>query len=195
MIASPTPPTLRSLLATFKQEVFEDLNCHAVGTITAFNATLQTASVQLSIPRVVNGKVIPYPLLTDCPVFVPSGGGAALTFPIAAGDPCLVLFNDRDLDNWFTTGNMTPPNSNRMHSLSDGLVLVGVRNKASPPLVSGSRPTLNGPGLDILGGAQVGTNLNVSGNAQVGSGATGLFTSSDGATVTVVDGIVINIAR
>ena len=149
MISSPVPPNLRSLLDAFKQEVFFDLNCHAVGTITAFNATLQTASVQISIPRVVGGrltpgplptdpprwvggKVVPYPLLTDCPVFVPSGGGAALTFPIAAGDPCLVLFNDRDIDNWFTTGNSTPPNSARMHSLSDGLVLVGVRSKANP---------------------------------------------------------------
>ena len=132
MISSPVPPNLRSLLDAFKQEVFFDLNCHAVGVVAAFNATLQTASVQLSIPRVVKGRVIPYPLLTDCPVFVPGGGGAAVTLPIAAGDTCLVLFNDRDIDNWFTTGNSTPPNSARMHSLSDGLVLVGVRNKSNP---------------------------------------------------------------
>jgi hypothetical protein len=37
-----------------------------------------------------------------------------------------VLFNDRDIDNWFTNnGNQT--NSNRLHSFSDAVLIVGLR--------------------------------------------------------------------
>jgi hypothetical protein len=76
-------------------------------------------------------KQVPYPVLADCPVMFLGGGVSSLRLPVAKGDPCLVLFNDRDLDNWFTSGNQVMPNSGRSHSLSDGLVIVGFRNKAN----------------------------------------------------------------
>jgi hypothetical protein len=125
----PTKPDLRVLLDSTEQRTMAQTNCHQVGQIVSFDATKQTVSVQLQVLAVLaDGSQVPYPLLTDCPVFVYSGGAAFITMPIAAGDPCLVLFNDRDLDNWFTTGNVVAPNSPRTHSLSDGLVLVGFRN-------------------------------------------------------------------
>lgn len=138
-IAQVTDPDLRSLLLAFKQEIMGTLNCHQVGQIVSFDSGKQTATVKLAINKQVVDYTqnppqwiyLPYPLLTDCPVFIPSGGTGRLTFPVAAGDPCLVLFNDRDLDNWFSGGSNTPPNSNRTHDLSDGMVLVGVRNLAT----------------------------------------------------------------
>lgn len=131
-IQSPVPPDLRALLDTFKVEIFANFNSAKVGTIAAFDATSgPKASVQISSEVPVNGEQLAYPLLTDCPVVVFGGGGGALTFPIAAGDPCVVLFNDFDLDVWFTTGNASAPNSARAHSLSDGIVLVGVHNLAN----------------------------------------------------------------
>ncbi|WP_274537266.1 Gp138 family membrane-puncturing spike protein, partial [Escherichia coli] len=34
------------------------------------------------------------PLLVDVPVVFPRGGGCTLTFPVKAGDECLVIFAD-----------------------------------------------------------------------------------------------------
>lgn len=130
-LVAPVIWSLRSQFDNLKTEIFNQLNCHEVGQIVAFDATKQTASVQVMVLRNMAGVAFQYPLLTDCPVFFPSGGGASLRFPVAAGDPCLVLFNDRDIDNWFTTGNNALPNSKRAHDLSDGLVLVGFRNLAN----------------------------------------------------------------
>lgn len=130
-IASPAIPDLRALLNQQVSQIFYALNCHEVAKIVSFDATKQTATVQIQVLRQLNDKQMAYPLLTDCPVFFNTGGNAALTMPIADGDTCLVLFNDRDLDNWFTSGSNVMPNSTRSHDLSDGLVIVGFRNLAN----------------------------------------------------------------
>ena len=126
-------PDLRTVLLAFRQEVLASLNCHLVGRIVAFDSATQTASVAPSMMRIQpDGSQVAYPVLSDCPVQFPFGTQKGLTFPVAVGDPCLVLFHDRDMDNWFVSGGALPPNSRRMHSLSDGLCLVGFRAKATP---------------------------------------------------------------
>ena len=125
-------PDLRATLDAFKVEILYDLNSHEVGQIVSFNPTTQTASVQIMVKARILDQIRSYPVLTDCPVFSVSGGAGCLTMPVAAGDPCLVLFNDRDMDGWFATGIEAEPNTTRAHSLSDGLVLVGFRNLANP---------------------------------------------------------------
>lgn len=135
---------LRQVLLEFKKELFYSFNCHQVGQITAFDAVTQQAQVQLMVQRVVFNTVqtsggnlqltptiVDYPVLVNCPVFCMTGGGYVLTMPVAVGDPCLLLFNDRDIDNWFTAGTGGPPNTSRAHDLSDGFALVGFRNMQS----------------------------------------------------------------
>lgn len=106
--------------------------CHAVGTIREFNSENQTCQVEIAYKKQiqVNGQptLSPYPLLIDCPLVMILGGDAGLTMPIKAGDDCLVLFNDRDIDNWFKGGYDDAPNTSRLHSISDGVVLAGIRN-------------------------------------------------------------------
>ena len=135
-IAAPSPPGLRGLLDGHKQEIFQALNCHLFGTITAFKIEpefVPRVSVQIASKKVLpDGSIVDYPLLTDCPVFTLMGGKAFIQMPIAVGDPCLVLFHDTDIDNWWVTGNSAAPNSRRSHSLSDGMVLVGFPNMATP---------------------------------------------------------------
>ena len=66
-------------------------------------------------------------------MFVLFGGKAFIGMPIAAGDPCIVLFNDRDLDIWFKNGTTgAAPNSLRMHSAADGIAIVGIRPVTNP---------------------------------------------------------------
>ena len=126
------PQDLPDLLRDSRRIAAYDLNCHQLGSIISFDSATGKAVVQLATLRQQGDIQVPYPLLSDCPVFVLFGGGANLTMPIAAGDPCLVLFSDRDIDNWFVSGGVSPANTQRCHDLSDGLVLVGFRPLASP---------------------------------------------------------------
>jgi hypothetical protein len=133
---SPTvnqPKDLRALFDDVKAEMSYSLNCHMLGQIVAYNPATGKSSVRLSTLRVLGDKEVPYPILTDCPTFVMAGGRSAyFTVPIQPGDHCLVLFHDRDIDNWDLTGGTVPANTARAHDLSDGLVLVGFRPAASP---------------------------------------------------------------
>ncbi len=184
-IYAPTPPTMRSLLDTFKQEIFKSFNCHQVGSIVSVDFEKNTVSVQLGMQQQLpDGTTRNYPVLTDCPMFIMCGGSSFIGMPVSPGDLCLVLFNDRDIDTWFSTGNNVIPNSQRTHDLSDGLALVGFRNLAK------AITDYYATGIEIRSPA-----VDVTGNLNVSSGATDVFTSSDGATISVVNGIIVNIDR
>ncbi len=72
------------------------------------------------------------PILPHCPVVFPRGGGYSMTFPIKAGDECMVQFSSRSLDEWWQTGKGQPPYDFRKHDLSDGVCFVGLTSRAKP---------------------------------------------------------------
>lgn len=120
-------PTLADVLVNFKQDIFATMNCVKIGKIASFNVTKKTAQIQILFKRVLpDGSTQSLPLLVDCPVLTPQGGGGALQFPIAAGDQCLVLFSDRRIDEWLQNGAEAAPGDGRMHDLSDGIAIVGL---------------------------------------------------------------------
>ncbi len=105
------------------------------GIVRCFNAVAVTAEVQPAIMGIVsepNGsnRPVKLPLLLDCPVVFPRGGGCTLTFPVKPGDECLVIFSSRCIDAWWQSGGVQIPMEMRMHDLSDGFVLVGPMSQA-----------------------------------------------------------------
>jgi phage baseplate assembly protein gpV len=101
------------------------------GIVQSFDPVAMTCEVQPAIQgkrRDEDGSIqlVNLPLLLDCPVFFPHAGGCSLTFPVKAGDECLVVFSCRAIDLWWQSGGVQPPVEVRMHDLSDGFCLVGV---------------------------------------------------------------------
>lgn len=72
------------------------------------------------------------PILPQCPVWYPRGGGCSLTFPVKAGDECLLVFSSRSLDGWYQSGKAQPATDLRTHDLSDGVAFVGLTSQARP---------------------------------------------------------------
>lgn len=131
---NPAEPTLKLVLDLLRQDIFANLNCHLIGKIESFNASQQTANISINSKRNTledaENNLVAYPLLVDCPVIVLGGGNGSLRLPIAAGDGCLVLFNDRDIDNWFSGSENAILNTDRKHSFSDSIAIVGLRSLA-----------------------------------------------------------------
>jgi hypothetical protein len=133
------PPRHISVLEAHQDGIEKAINCCRIGFIQAFypgtagiapaTADILIAQQQVtSIDAQGNATLAPYPLLRSVPVVFPCGGGFTLTFPISPGDECLLVFNDRESDNWYINGAGQPPTTNRKHDLSDAFALVGVRS-------------------------------------------------------------------
>ena len=100
-----------------------DTNCHRVGKIMAFNKEELTCDVQLlELQAKPMGGAQSFAILKQLPLLIEGNDNAHLTWGNIVGSECLIHFNDRDIDNWFETGEEYLPNSARMHNLSDGFV-------------------------------------------------------------------------
>ena len=103
-------------------------------SVVSYNAAAQTIVAQPSIKgmrRMPNGTVVlqNLPVCPDVPCVFPQGGNVALTFPIAAGDECLLVFACRCIDNWIQSGGIQPQFEQRLHDLSDGFAIMGIRSQ------------------------------------------------------------------
>jgi hypothetical protein len=127
--------TLHILLENLQSRLYTSL----VGVVQSIGVNGQTVSVQLahdSNYRNSDGDMTPLPFsqILDCPILWQGGGGVTATFPIKQGDECLVLVAARNINAWWAQGlgsdGTAPPTLKfRMHNLSDGFALVGVRSK------------------------------------------------------------------
>lgn len=105
------------------------------GIVQSFDATKLTAVIQPAIKYQVRDQSgvlnwVALPLLLDCPVHFPSGGGFTLTFPLAEGDEVYVALAERCIDAWWQSGGVQPQAEFRMHDLSDGFCFPKVWSQA-----------------------------------------------------------------
>ena len=110
------------------------MNTCIPGIITAFNAANQRATVQPAIQMKVNIPGRPgyknLPPTVNVPLVFPfaSTAGFALTLPVSAGDPCLLIFSQKAIDNWAAAGGVQPPGGGglglRHHSLTDAFCIL-----------------------------------------------------------------------
>jgi hypothetical protein len=137
--ANPTEPQLVDILELWKKDVFLNLNSTHIATVQSFNSAQQTATATINYKQTyfqpaANGQYSPvlvdYPVLVDCPVVSIGGAAGVVTGGDPTGEECLVLFNDRDINNWFAGLATGAVATSRLHSFSDGLILVGVRSLA-----------------------------------------------------------------
>jgi hypothetical protein len=134
-----------SILDAQKADIFSTFHCVQIGKIEKVTPDEQTVEVTLQIRRpATDGTSSAIPLLVDVPYMILQGGGAYIDMPITAGDYCIVLFNDRDIDVWWSTANMADPATTRKHDLSDGIAIVGLNPKTAVMPMEGSTVGLRG---------------------------------------------------
>lgn len=115
--------------------------------VLKYDASRMTAEVQVAVlakvqARDKDGTVswVALPPLVDCPVVFPRAGGFLISFPVQAGDECLVVFASRCIDAWWQSGGTANQQPDiRMHDLSDGFVFLGPSSQ--PELPAGALDT------------------------------------------------------
>ena len=144
-------PNDQDYLDNLKKNIFLSLNCHAIAKVVKVNKENQTIDAEILYKKTLfrraeNENYVPrmepYPLLLDCPFVCLYGGNTGLSITPKVGDECIILFNDRSIDEWWSSGQSAPLSTNRLHSLSDGIAIVGVRSSPKALKNFGDDPTL-----------------------------------------------------
>ena len=143
-------PTTADMLNRVKYDASREVNCHLICKIESIDIAKNTITCSSAFKRRMSDDTeLEYPVFVDVPLFILSGGGASLFIPPKVGDWCLLCFNDRDIDNWWYSGEVRTPASPRAHSLSDGIAIVGVRPQSDPLALVLDAVTLNAIELPI----------------------------------------------
>ena len=117
------------IILNFINQALADTHTACVAKITAVSGS--TISAQPVVARVVDEKVVPLPVFPSVPVFTLQGGGSYLAMPIAVGDDCLLIFNERCLDNWYAGNYNVKALEERKHDYSDAIAFVGVNRSGT----------------------------------------------------------------
>jgi hypothetical protein len=114
-------------IAAFVADQLREVNTALPGRIESYNANTGKAEVQpLLKERYADGDVITLPRIPNVPLVFPRTQAASISMPVAAGDGVLLLFCQRSLDKWLSTGGIKEPDDIRMHSLSDCIAIPGL---------------------------------------------------------------------
>ena len=101
------------------------------GEIVEYDAEKRSATVVLGIQmgiRQEDGTLQnkDRPIIYQCPVVFPTGGGATITWPLVKGDKVMVHFSMRCMDDWLDTGQRLPPRFRWKHDINDAIVVPGL---------------------------------------------------------------------
>lgn len=119
----PGQPNLSQLLEATVDAAAEQMRVAIPGVIQSVAADLSTASVLPAVRRADASSADP--VLPDVPLLFPRFGTGAMTWPVEAGDPCLLVFGDRSLEEWVSAGGSSEvePADPRTHDLTDAVAL------------------------------------------------------------------------
>lgn len=124
-------------IKTAIQTLISDVNVCLPGRITKIiDLKKRKISVQPEIKRVfLDGDELEPPIIENVPLKYTGSSDAILHFPINIGDKVIIIFSQRSLDNWLTSGKVTTPGIRRFFDLSDAIAIPGLQSFKNHSLI------------------------------------------------------------
>lgn len=127
-----TQVSFNDVMAIAQEAIMSRLNCHNIGRIIEFDSATQTCTVELMQIKQFNDQAfIPAPI-TQVPLIIYGSDNSYITLPNPVGSVCLLLFLDRNIDNFLETGEQYMPETSRMHDFTDAVALTTFKTLANP---------------------------------------------------------------
>ena len=127
-----TQTDFNDIMIIAQDAIMSRLNCHNIGRIIEFDSATQTCTVEMMQIKQFNEQTfIPAPI-TQVPLIILGSGGGHITMPNPVGTICLLLFLDRNIDNFMETGEQYVPDTARMHDFTDAIALTTFTTLANP---------------------------------------------------------------
>lgn len=167
-------PTLSTVISQAITARFGDLHTAMPGQIESYDYTTAKATVLPLLNRQLpDGSIMKLPVIQQVPVLWPRTDDAIIHFPLQRGDGVLLVFSERSLDEWLTTGGIVAPEDKRVFDLSDAIAIPGLFN------LSATTPSINNnDDLNIIYKGQS-IRIMANGNISLGnSGTQGVITAA-----------------
>lgn len=103
------------------------------GQVESYDPKTRKANIKPMLKRVyADGEIQSLPVLTAVPVVWPAGAGGGLAFPLTRGDGVLILFSERNMENYLESGVESKPVDGRKFAMSDAIAIPGLYSFKAP---------------------------------------------------------------
>jgi hypothetical protein len=120
-------PSLKTMVDFGIACALDELNVAIPAVIDSYDANENKAVVHITVNRVfTDGTVLDLPSISGVPVVWPGCKDGSMTFPLSSGDGVLLVFSQRSLDEYLTTGNESVPSDSRLFDISDAIAIPGL---------------------------------------------------------------------
>jgi len=188
--------TLTELLKTTNREQMKDVATSIPGHVLAFDPVTQRAQIQIGVRRIdVKGVEFTPPPLIEVPVYFSGSANHHIECEINAGDEGLILFSQRCIDGWKTTGGVANNPILRFHDISDAMFLPGFRSShtAITDFANNGIRTRNKSGTHYIWLKKDGTITTVNDNSSVTQSPDGAISIvNNGGSITLSAGGAFN---
>ncbi len=117
------------------KNVLSLLNCSRIGKVISFNPDKYTVSVEIMQLFESSDKNFIPTILPDVPLMYYGCKNGGITPPDPSGQFVLLVVNDRNIDNFLTTGEQYEPANGRMHSYADCVALLTLNSYIDEPVM------------------------------------------------------------
>lgn len=150
---SNTTPSWDTLIRAAIRVQLRGVRVALPGTVTSYDASTCQADVQ---PALLEERITEFgpiaerlPTIPHVPVIFCGGGGSRLTFPVAVGDTCWIMFSSSSLAKWKALGGEVDPEDDRHHNINDAVALVGLSDLAHADAASATATVLEGSDIRL----------------------------------------------
>lgn len=202
---------LFNVLEALKNNIACNLNCVKVASVTSFDSETMISCCQVKGKRLLglkkdgNQELTDYPLIYAKTYFL-GYGDIGITHPILEGSEGILLFNDRELETWYTTGESGNLAYDRTHDLSDAIFICGLCSQPNLNLLQYLENCLNiyyketsiqllETGINIFGNINVTGITTSDGLVDTTAEERATFTTKDNKIVTIKNGIVKSVVQ
>ena len=129
-------PTMANVIKQARKAGAVDLRVSMPAEVVKYDHVKQKVDVKPLLKKKYNdGSVVEQPVIYNVPVGHPRAGEAFVHMPIKKGHYVWLIFGDKSLDKWLSTGGNVDPEDVRSHHISDAVAYPGVYPFSDPAAV------------------------------------------------------------
>lgn len=139
---------LTQLTEAMNENIHNSINCCKIAKVIEFNSETLTVKCRIMNKKLTGLNKDGSQILKDYPVVYArlhtiGWGNIGITHPIVEGQEGFLLFNDKELETWFLTGDTGLLKYDRTHDLTDAIFICGLHSTPNIDLVKYVEDNLN----------------------------------------------------